>query len=219
MPRFRSLPLLFVCLLLVGLSGFSAYRIGQRLGIADLQATGLHRLDLYATSLEREIGKYAFLPGTLSLAPEVIDLLAGSGDGARVNTYLEKLNERAGTLSIYVIDAGGRVLASSNWRRDDSFVGEDLSFRPYFRDAMATGSGRFFGIGTTRGEPGYYPIHTRLTADELNAAEGVTSAQREAMLTGSMFGWHLQGANPKFHEQLMTRKHHQQGRERCTPGS
>jgi two-component system C4-dicarboxylate transport sensor histidine kinase DctB len=51
MPRFRSLPLLFVCLLLVGLSGFSAYRIGQRLGIADLQATGLHRLDLYATSL------------------------------------------------------------------------------------------------------------------------------------------------------------------------
>ena len=74
-------------------------------------------------------------------------------------------------------------------------------------------------IAVKRGEPGSYPIHTRLTADELNAAEGVTSAQREAMLTGSMFGWHLQGANPKFHEQLMTRKHHQQGRERCTPGS
>jgi two-component system C4-dicarboxylate transport sensor histidine kinase DctB len=117
MPRFRSLPLLFVCLLLVGLSGFSAYRIGQRLGIADLQATGLHRLDLYATSLEREIGKYAFLPGTLSLAPEVIDLLAGGGDGARVNAYLEKLNERAGTLSIYVMDTQGKVLATSNWRR------------------------------------------------------------------------------------------------------
>jgi two-component system C4-dicarboxylate transport sensor histidine kinase DctB len=141
MPRFRSLPLLFVCLLLVGLSGFSAYRIGQRLGIADLQATGLHRLDLYATSLEREIGKYAFLPGTLSLAPEVIDLLAGGGDGARVNAYLEKLNERAGTLSIYVMDTQGKVLATSNWRRPDSFLGEDLSFRPYFREALEPAAG------------------------------------------------------------------------------
>ena len=159
MPRFRSLPLLLVCLLLVGLSGFSAYRIGQRLGIADLRATGLHRLDLYAASLEREIGKYAFLPGTLNLEPAVLDLLAGqSGDaaGGRVNAYLEKLNERAGTLSIYVLDAGGKVAAASNWRRPDSFVGEDLSFRPYFREAIETGTGRFFGIGTTRGEPGYY---------------------------------------------------------------
>lgn len=164
MPRFRSLPLLFVCLLLVGLSGFSAYRIGQRLGIADLQATGLHRLDLYATSLEREIGKYAFLPGTLSLAPEVIDLLAGGGDGARVNAYLEKLNERAGTLSIYVMDTQGKVLATSNWRRPDSFLGEDLSFRPYFREALENGNGRFFGIGTTRGEPGYY-LASALTGD------------------------------------------------------
>ena len=167
MPRLRSLPLLLLCLLLVALSGFSAYRIAQRLGIADLQATGLHRLDLYATSLEREISKYAFLPGTLSLEPEVLDLLAGSGGDSgvsRVNGYLEKLNERAGTLSIYVIDTHGKVLATSNWRRPDSFLGEDLSFRPYFREALASGNGRFFGIGTTRGEPGYY-LASALTGD------------------------------------------------------
>ena len=158
MLRLRAVPLLLLCLLLVGLSGLSAYRIGQRLGIAELQATGLHRLDLYAASLEREISKYAFLPGTLNLEQEVLDLL-GEGGGAaagRVNGYLEKLNERAGTLAIYVMDGHGRVLASSNWRRPDSYLGEDLSFRPYFRDALESGSGRFFGIGTTRGEPGYY---------------------------------------------------------------
>jgi two-component system C4-dicarboxylate transport sensor histidine kinase DctB len=158
MLRLRALTLLLLCLLLVGLSGLSAYRIGQRLGIAELQATGLHRLDLYAASLEREISKYAFLPGTLNLEQEVLDLLV-EGDGAaagRVNGYLEKLNERAGTLAIYVMDSRGRVLATSNWRRPDSYLGEDLSFRPYFRNALESGSGRFFGIGTTRGEPGYY---------------------------------------------------------------
>jgi len=167
MPRLRSLPLLLLCLLLVVLSGVSAYRIAQRLGIADLQATGLHRLDLYAASLEREISKYAFLPGTLSLEPEVLDLLAGTaGDSAaaRVNGYLEKLNERAGTLSIYVMDTRGKVLATSNWRRPDSFLGEELSFRPYFREALESGNGRFFGIGTTRGEPGYY-LASALTGD------------------------------------------------------
>lgn len=175
MPRFRSLPLLLLCLLLVALSGFSAYRVAQRLGIADLQATGLHRLDLYATSLEREIGKYAYLPGTLSLTPEVLDLLAGKGGEqatTRVNAYLEKLNERTGTLSIYVMDTQGKVLATSNWRRPDSFLGEDLSFRPYFRDALESGSGRFFGIGTTRGEPGYY-LASALTDD--NGTRGVAA--------------------------------------------
>src|SRR2546427_7934299 len=40
----------------------------------------------------------------------------------------------------------GHVVASSNWRRSDSYMGEDLSFRPYYRTAMATGSARFFGI-------------------------------------------------------------------------
>lgn len=167
MPRLRSLQLLLVCLLLVTLSGVFAYRIAQRVGIADLQTTGLHRLELYANSLEREIGKYAFLPGTLSLEPTVLDLLAGTGgDGAaaHVNNYLEKLNERAGTLSLYVMDTRGRVLAASNWRRPDSFLGEDLSFRPYFRDALASGNGRFFGIGTTRSEPGYY-LASALTGD------------------------------------------------------
>ena len=159
----RHLPMLLLLVVLMGLSGFGAHRVAQQLGLADLQATGLHRLDLYTASLEREIGKYAFLPGTLGLERDVLDLLRRPEDeklGPSVNAYLEQLNDRAGTLSIYVIDTAGHVVASSNWRRADSFIGEDLSFRPYFREAMASGNGRFFGIGTTRGEPGYYLAST-----------------------------------------------------------
>ena len=165
MPRrpLRHLPILLLLLALMGLSGFGAHRIAQQLGIADLQTTGLHRLDLYAASLEREIGKYAFLPSTLGLERDVIELLKQPGNSKlapQVDAYLEQLNERAGTLSIYVIDTTGHIIASSNWRRADSFVGEDMSFRPYFRDAIDNGTGRFFGIGTTRGEPGYYLAST-----------------------------------------------------------
>ena len=165
MPRrpLRHLPILMLLLALMGLSGFGAHRFAQQLGLAELQTTGLHRLDLYTASLEREIGKYAFLPGTLGLERDVLALLGQADDGKlahQVNAYLEQLNERAGTLAIYVINTAGTVVAASNWRRADSFIGEDLSFRPYFREAMAGGSGRFFGIGTTRGQPGYYLAST-----------------------------------------------------------
>ncbi|HJW01986.1 MAG TPA: cache domain-containing protein, partial [Azospira sp.] len=158
--------LLRIAALLLGLAAlvagasFVTYRVTRSMGLAELQATGRHRLDLYATSLEREIDKYAYFPTTLGLEKEVLELLAAprptTAQTASVNQYLEQLNERAGTLTIYVLDAKGKVLASSNWRRPDSFLGEDLSFRPYFREAMDAGSARFFGIGTTRGEPGYY---------------------------------------------------------------
>ncbi|KIF81016.1 ATP-binding protein [Noviherbaspirillum autotrophicum] len=145
---------------LVAAVSLFAFRYSLNLGLAELQATGRHRLDLYAASLEREIDKYAYFPTTLGLERDVLQLLAAPGaDQARVeqvNQYLEQLNERAGSLSIYILDRNGRVAATSNWRRADSFLGEDLSFRPYFRQAIDNGSGRFFGIGTTRGEPGYY---------------------------------------------------------------
>lgn len=157
-------PLRFALLLLafaglVAIASFVTFRISEQIGITELEATGRHRLDLYGTSLEREIDKYAYFPSTLGLEKGVIALFEKTNDNrvtTEVNSYLEQLNERAGTLAIYVMNDVGKVLASSNWRRADSYVGEDLSFRPYFRDAIESGSGRFFGIGTTRSEPGYY---------------------------------------------------------------
>lgn len=160
-PRKKLLRLLALFLGFVALiasASLLAYRFSLTTGMAELQVTGRHRLDLYATSLEREIDKYAYFSTTLGLERDVLQLLAAPrpAQAEQVNQYLEQLNERAGTLSIYVLDNKGQVLATSNWRRPDSFLGEDLSFRPYFRQALETGSGRIFGIGTTRGEPGYY---------------------------------------------------------------
>lgn len=170
-PRQKKLlRLVALCLgftgLIAGVSLF-AFRLSLTMGLAELQVTGRHRLDLYATSLEREIDKYAYFSTTLGLERDVLHMLAAPDPThtVQVNQYLEQLNERAGTLSIYVLDSKGQVVATSNWRRPDSYLEEDLSFRPYFRQAMGIGSGRFFGIGTTRGEPGYY-LASSLTNDQ-----------------------------------------------------
>ena len=49
-----------------------------------------------------------------------------------------------------------------------------------------------------RGEPGYYPVDTNLSAEMLNACLDPvpTALQVEAMLIGSMFGWRAPGARP-----------------------
>ena len=57
---------------------------------------------------------------------------------------------------LYILDNKGTALASSNWNEEASFVGVDLSYRPYFQDAMQRGSGRFYAIGTTSGAPGFF---------------------------------------------------------------
>ncbi|MBP0574916.1 hypothetical protein J8J27_29820, partial [Mycobacterium tuberculosis] len=38
----------------------------------------------------------------------------------------------------------------------DSFVGRDLSYRPYYQNAAVGVVSRFYGIGTTNRQPGYF---------------------------------------------------------------
>ena len=64
-------------------------------------------------------------------------------------------------------------------------------------------------IKISRGEKGYYPCYdksaddpksNREFADDRNAKLGVSKAQEQAMLAGSMFGWHVPAANPKNYD-------------------
>jgi two-component system sensor histidine kinase AauS len=111
--------------------------------------------------VESEITKYTYLPSLLELNDDVRRLLQTPSNyrRQRVNDYLEGLNGRSGSLATYVLDTSGRVLATSNWREPSSYLGEDLSFRAYFQDAVQGKPGRFYGIGSTTGEPGYYLAH------------------------------------------------------------
>ena len=65
-----------------------------------------------------------------------------------------------------------------------------------------------------RGESGYYPsdwntpdrAQNRQIADEQNQRLGVTPAQEEAMLCGSMHGWNVPGADPAFVEEMQKKQ-------------
>jgi two-component system C4-dicarboxylate transport sensor histidine kinase DctB len=151
-------------LLLAGCLALSAlaWRWAENAAIERLRVAGAQRLDNYALSLENLLAKYDFLPGTLELNHDVIALLRQPDDGAlraEVNDYLERVNRLSKSTTIYIVNLQGVTQASSNWREPDSFVGDDVSFRPYVRDALRRAPGGFYGVGTTRGEPGYFFSH------------------------------------------------------------
>jgi two-component system sensor histidine kinase AauS len=161
-PRLlRHLSLILLFLLLVLGCGYAGFYISDRAGIRALAENGERQLELNARAVESEITKYTYLPSLLELEGNVSRLLLAPTAYRRhhVNVYLQGLNERSGSLAIYVLDPDGRVVATSNWEEADSYLGEDLSFRAYYQDAIKGRPGRFYGIGSTIGQPGYYLAH------------------------------------------------------------
>jgi two-component system, NtrC family, C4-dicarboxylate transport sensor histidine kinase DctB len=137
----------------------STYVAADRLGHERLRQEGLHRLELYAAALQSELAKYEYLPDLLTLERDVILLLQNPVDlnlVRAVNERLEGINRAAHTAVLYILDNKGIALAASNWNEEASFVGVNLSYRPYFQEAMHRGSGRFYAIGTTSGIPGFF---------------------------------------------------------------
>lgn len=153
------LPPLIIALM-IGL-GYIGFWVSEYYGIRTLSDNGERQLELHARTVESELSKYTYLPSLLELESSVSRLLADPSQETRqtVNDYLEGLNRRSRSRAIYVMDTTGRVLATSNWRDADSYQGEDLSFRAYFQNAVRGQPGRFYGIGSTNGEPGYYLAH------------------------------------------------------------
>ncbi len=124
----------------------------------DLTEAGQHRLDLYALNLHAAIARYDALPYALAHSGDMRSLLVASTGPAidAVNHALERLAGEVSIAALYVMDYTGLTLAASNWQTPGSFVGQSYAFRPYFTDAMQAGRGRYYGVGITTGQPGYF---------------------------------------------------------------
>jgi two-component system C4-dicarboxylate transport sensor histidine kinase DctB len=148
---------------LVGLCGWTGYGLAERQAIATLRAESNYRLDLFSSSVRAIVGRLEPVPATIQLNQDVLALLREPDSAARratASNYLRRLNAHLGSLAVYVMNDRGIVIASSNTNRpDDSRQNEDVSFRPYFLDALSGRVGSHFAIGIPGGEPGYFVSH------------------------------------------------------------
>jgi len=122
------------------------------------------RANYYKEELASTLGRYRYLPYALAGDPIYHSTLT-EGSGARLNNRLKDLAGRSGTDAIYLMDAGGLTIASSNADETPTFLGQNYGFRPYFKDALAKGAGEFFAIGATTSIPGYF-FSQRVTSPE-----------------------------------------------------
>jgi two-component system C4-dicarboxylate transport sensor histidine kinase DctB len=166
-------------LLLAGLGGGLAGRFVEDRVFRDLAEAGQHRLDLYALNLRAAIARYDALPYALAHGGDMRALLVAPTAPAiaQVNQELERLADEVSVAALYVMDYTGLTLAASNWQTPGSFVGQSYAFRPYFTDAMQAGRGRYYGVGITTGQPGYF-LAARVN-DASGAALGVVAAKVE----------------------------------------
>lgn len=158
----RPLRITLIVLLTVAgaaLSGFWAMRHAQRVTLAEQAARGAEPLGLYANALHTLIERYRALPAVLALDPELIQALANPASAQTqhaLNLKLERINGAARSSTLELLDRDGLAIAASNWRSANSYVGQNYGFRPYFKQAVSQGSGRFYAVGVTSGIPGYF---------------------------------------------------------------
>ena len=130
----------------------------QQRQLDELHRTLDTRAELYAASIGGALNKYEFLPLAVAQSEAVAQLIEQPTPAkvSELNAYLVDINRRAGAFAVYVLDENGTTLASSNWQDASSYVGVNYGFRPYFKNAIAGGSGRFYGIGASTFEAGYF---------------------------------------------------------------
>ena len=155
----RRLAVWLAAALAVMLVAAAGYLGATRAAMLQLHEAQGHRLDVVSAALDGELARFEYLPSLLETSPSVLQLLDRPGDSAlraEVNQYLRRINDTAGASTLYVIDDQGLTLAASDAAEPGSPLDTNLSFRPYVRDALAQGRGRFFGVGTTSKKAGYY---------------------------------------------------------------
>ncbi len=183
----RKLPLILTVLVAV-LIGTGVYQLSFRYFQSQEITTAEGRLSLYRSTVVAELERFSHLPFVLARDPFVIETAEMRAPEA-LNDRLARFADKAGLDAIYLMGLDGVTIAASNAALPSSFVGQDYGFRPYFKEAIEGGRGRFYGIGATTGLPGYF-----LADPVLNGAGATLGAVAVKLdLSGLQNSWRASG--------------------------
>jgi C4-dicarboxylate-specific signal transduction histidine kinase len=103
-----------------------------------------------------------FAQATEELKQDIVEIITLNQNQVKAMSLIARIqkalvNQDQATLSLantaldqfaegYLMDISGKTIASSNRNNQDSFVGHNYSFRPYFTDAIKGKPGIYFAV-------------------------------------------------------------------------
>lgn len=149
-------PIIFLLAAVIGAAiVFTAMRVQDQ----RLKDTAATRLEVERGRVINSIDRLSHLPIAVAQQPDVQRLVSQPLDTEvrqRVNHFLENVGGAAEASILYVVRADGVAIASSDWQNKPSLIGNNYGFRPYFFNAMKNREARYFAIGVTTNEAGYF---------------------------------------------------------------
>ncbi len=136
--------------------GFVLVELMAGLDREEAERKASERLTLYRQMIQGEYGKYRYLPYMIARDPRAANVLTDVREAPAANRYLAEMAENSGVDILFVMDTDGTTLAASNWQSDQTLVGQNYGFRPYFKQALGGREGQYFAIGLTTGRPGLF---------------------------------------------------------------
>jgi len=158
-------PLILLGILLIALVLVFTYFISLNNARDKLHLKLESQLFQIVNKLETTLDRHSYLPVLLSSDPAIKALLnlnaqndkeMFSAQQLKINLSLELTNNISESSVIYVMRPDGMTIASSNWESKASFIGNNFSFRPYFKQATQNILGRYYAVGAISGERGYF---------------------------------------------------------------
>lgn len=161
-----TIGLVTIALIIAGM--VLGYRLSARSGLAELAAVANERMELYASTLETELARYAYLPSLIAIDEDVQALVDDPHDAQvqqRARLKLARVNVRAGSVIIFVTGPDGETLAASNGyqRQGGTIPGKETSL-PAVARRLAADARDFFASNESDGTTDYYfvqPIRRR----------------------------------------------------------
>jgi PAS domain S-box-containing protein len=177
----------FLAILFIFIIGFYAAYLAGSFAYITIRKEGERDAATLLIALKGQLEKVD--AGTLAISgsPWIWPALKTTSQENLNNAYsvLDRYRDALNASVVYVLDTTGLTIAATNHTSEKSFVGENYSFRPYFKEARQGRAAHYFAQGITSGSNGYYsscPVY-----DTLGKIIGVIVFKQELPLIDSLF--------------------------------
>lgn len=156
-----------------------SWLLGGWVGYRQVEQESLEESFRYRQLVANELNRYLPVPELMAEHPLLERALSEPENPTvilQANEQMQRMATIVGSSDVYLMDVNGMTIAANNYQQEDSFVGSNYAFRPYFSEAVANrDSAIYFALGTMSGVRGLYFSHP--VSDDAGRLLGVVAVK------------------------------------------